>query len=388
MELNETPEEQHFREELRAWLARYVPEVQGQNEPGAISNSQGEYARRKRFDQLLYQHGWAGLTWPKEYGGRAGRLYEQLIFAEEAASAGAPEIFNRLAIGIVGPTLMRFGTPKQKARYLPKMLSSEEIWCQGFSEPNAGSDLAQLSTRATRSGNHFDVNGQKIWTTLGQYADYCFLLARTSLDKPRHRGITALMVNMKQDGVEVRPIPQINGSHEFNEVFFTDVLVPEDNVIGEVDGGWEVAMTALSFERSTNFITRQVRLTWELDQLLNYAREHRREMTAGLLEELLQITISVTSLRLAVLRHIAALEDGRIPGPENNASKIFWSETHQRLTSLALSILGEKAFVLGDGRVTPDWAYAYLSSRAESIYAGTNEILRNIIAERGLGLPR
>ena len=385
MEIYETLEEQAFRKEFRQWLVQYLPEVSADLHSLQDAKMDPESARRREFDRLLYRHGWAGLTWPREYGGRGGRLYQLLIFAEETARAQAPEVFNRLALGIVGPVLMRYGTEAQKSHYLPKMLSSEDIWCQGFSEPNAGSDLAALSTRAIRKGSEFVVNGQKIWTTLGQYADYCFLLARTSPDKPKHRGITAFIMNMRQDGITVRPIRQINGSQEFNEVFINDAVISADQVIGDVDGGWDVAMTALSFERSTNFINRQVRLTEDLTRLLSYARAHREHLAGDLTEQIVDIAISVHSLRLTVLRHIAELENGdRIPGPENNASKVFWSETHQQLASLALAMAGEQPH---DAEYS-QWAFSYLSSLGESIYAGTNEIQRNIIAERGLGLPR
>lgn len=388
MELNETPAEQGFRNEFRSWLGDHLPEVWGRAEHPTGLDAEEEYALRRRFDEALYRDGWAGLTWPKEYGGRGGRLYEQMIFAEECARAQAPEVFNRLGLGIVGPTLIQFGTADQKTQHLRSMLASERIWCQGFSEPGAGSDLAALSTRATLAGDKFIINGQKIWTTLGQYADYCFLLARTNPDQPRHKGITALILDMKQPGVSVRPIHQINGSSDFNEVFLNDVEVPVGNVIGEVDGGWAVAMAALSFERSTNFIARQVRLVAELDALMTYARDNKGRISARQLDDLLDVSIRVTALKLTVLRHIAALEAGASPGPENNSTKVFWSETHQRLASIALEMFGSSAFQAETRQHDIPWAFIYLSSRAESIYAGTSEIQRNIIAERGLGLPR
>jgi alkylation response protein AidB-like acyl-CoA dehydrogenase len=382
MEVVFTPEEQRFRAELRVWLQRVLPEVWEGDAPPERPTEDEEYAMRRRFDRALYRDGWAGLSWPKEYGGRGGTLTEQMIFAEETVAAGAPEhLFNRSAIGVVGPAIIDFGTEEQKQRYLPKILSCDEVWCQGFSEPNAGSDLVAIATRAVRADGGWRISGQKVWTTLGRFADFCFLLARTSDEERRHRGLSMLIVPMRQPGVTQRPIVQITGETDFSEVFFDDAFAPAENVIGEVGDGWNVAMTTLGHERSTHFMPRQVRLGREVTELVELVRANAAAVPPGLLDRVVDVVVRAEALRWTVWSHVARHEAGEEAGPPDSATKLYWSVLWQDVTQLALEV--EAALgVRGRARER------YLEARPATIYAGTSEIQKNIVAERGLGLPR
>ncbi|HVA05412.1 MAG TPA: acyl-CoA dehydrogenase family protein, partial [Acidimicrobiales bacterium] len=272
MDLRETKEELTFRRDFRQWLEETLPGVQSAQEPPLASSEEQIYAERRRFDRALHRGGWSGITWKREYGGRGGSLTEQMIFAEECARAAAPEVFNRGGLGVMGPTVADCGTEEQRRRFLPAILASDEIWCQGFSEPDAGSDLAGLKTWAEAVEGGWSVRGQKIWTTLGHYADFCMLLARTSREAKKHHGLTMFIVPMQQPGVVVRPIRQIAGDQEFCEVFFDGAFVPTENLIGQVGDGWSVAMVTLGHERSTHFIGRQVRLGQEVTALVELVR--------------------------------------------------------------------------------------------------------------------
>lgn len=378
-----------FREELRDWLRRELPAVWGSPTRPVRPDEAADMEMRRRFDRALYAAGWAGLSWPTAYGGQDAPIDYERILAEESTEAGAPERYNRVGLGIVAPALLSLGSSAQKDRYLRPILNADEIWCQGFSEPDAGSDLAGLSTRARLVDGSWQITGQKVWTTLSSVADFCLLLARTGGPASGHRGITALMVPMHQAGVTVRPIRQINDSTEFSEVFFDGAKAGSDAVIGVVDGGWHLAMSVLAYERSTNLLNRQVRLAMTLRALRHAARRYRDSVPEPLVDDLVDVWIRSTALQYTVRAHLAEIGRGESPGIGNNATKVYWSETYQALADLALEMRGvvqpEGNELLDD---EPDWYDFFLASRASSIYAGTDEIQRNIIAERGLGLPR
>lgn len=375
-----------LREEIRNWFTQRHDEIWDGQSPTA-SRSEAEDARiRHRFAQLLFRDGWAALTWAPEYGGRGWTLREQLVFAQESARAGAPDPLNRPAVEFLGKALAAHGTEEQKSRFLPPVLAGDQVWCQGFSEPEAGSDLASLRTRAVREGDTWRINGQKVWTTNAQYADLCFLLARTDVDAPQHRGISAFLVDMQAPGVIVRPIEQITGSHEFCELFLDNVVVGDEQMIGRPGEGWDIAMTALGFERSTNFIGRQIRLAQQVQDLLTQVRKSPVEIPGRLKDRLVDLYIRSGQLEAMVEVHIDRLDRGTPPGAENSATKVFWSESYQMLADLGSEV--ENLITAAQNQVSSRWGLEYLLARASTIYAGTGEIQRNIIAERGLGLPR
>jgi alkylation response protein AidB-like acyl-CoA dehydrogenase len=321
---------------------------------------------------------------------------QQAIFYEEIARARAPELPNVIGLDMAGPALITHGTDAQKHAHLPQILSAEQIFCQGFSEPDAGSDLAALQTRAVREGGHFVVSGQKVWTTYAQYAEWCILLVRTRPDAPRHRGLTFLLVDMRAPGVTVRPLRQISGEPEFNEMFFDGVRVPAENVVGRVDGGWEVAMTTLMFERGPRTISRQLHLRHAIDAALELARATPRGAAAAaadpvIRQRLAQLVIDGEALRFSNLRALTRMLRGEPPGAEGSAAKLFWSEAVQRVLELMLELEGPYAqLTQGGARAVEDgyWQQRFLRSRGDTIAAGTSEINRNILAERVLGLPK
>jgi alkylation response protein AidB-like acyl-CoA dehydrogenase len=327
----------------------------------------------------MYEAGFAGLTWPEEYGGRGEPYSYQAIALEEFARAGAPNHMNVIALGMAGPTIMVHGTEEQKRRYLAKMLSAEEIWCQGFSEPGAGSDLSAVRTRVEQGDDGFVVNGQKVWSSVAHLADFCILVGRSDPKSERHAGLTYVIVDMHALGVEVRPLRQITGEAEFNEIFFTDVQVPLENLLGEVGGGWQVAMTTLLHERGTLGFALTGVLDSQVQRLVSLAKERAADDPI-IRDRVAQEWIELQALKLTNYRSLTTLMQTGIPGPEGSGSKLHWSEQNQRLTKLAMEILGGE----DDGY----WGYQQLRSRGNTIEAGTSEILRNIIAERVLGLPR
>lgn len=390
MDLNLTPTERQFRDEFRAWLKDNVPtEWTG---GGSSSEDREDYIKYLRdWQRKLYECGWAGISWPKEYGGRGATLLEQSIFQAELARANAPQLIGTIGLSLVGPTIIALGTEQQKSRYLSKILSGEDIWCQGFSEPNAGSDLASLGTRAARDGEDFIVNGQKIWTSFAQMADWCLLLVRTDADAPKHKGITCLLADMRSQGVSVRPLRQMSGDSGFNEVFFSNVRVPASQVLGEVNRGWTTALTALMNERANLGTGIQVVFKRNLEALI--ARSHtverngvRASQDPIVRQKLAQAYLELEILRLNTDRALTSLSKTGIPGPEGSIQKLYWSEMNQRTQQTAQEILGSygqlKDFDNGM------WEYAYVRSRGNTIEAGTSEIQRNIIAERVLGLPK
>jgi alkylation response protein AidB-like acyl-CoA dehydrogenase len=377
MDLTFTEAETTFRDELRAWLA--------ENHPGAepTGDEAAAYGRRRDFQRRLADGGWAAVHWPVEYGGRGATLTQSAIFFEELARAGAPLPANVLGLLLAGPTIMSWGTPEQKDRLLAPIVTAEEIWCQGFSEPEAGSDLAALKTRAVKEDGGWLVTGQKVWTSGAQHSKWCMLVARTDTDAPKHKGLTYFLLDMEQDEIQVRPLRQITGEAEFNELFFEQARVSDENVLGGVGNGWKVALTTLMNERAGLAFFLQVRLRQLLDELLARADE------LGLLDDPLiadrlgEVHLKTEVLRLTAYRGLTAIERYGQPGPEGSLTKWMWSETNQQLTELAAEILGPEALTAG-GR----WSYELLRARGNTIEGGTTEILKNIVAERVLGLPK
>jgi alkylation response protein AidB-like acyl-CoA dehydrogenase len=360
--LRDAPDEAAFREGVRAWLADNLPA-----QPG------------KEWSRKMYDAGYAGLTWPEEYGGRSAPYSHQAIVLEEFAKAGAPQHMNVIALGMAGPTIMYHGTEEQKQRYLSPMLSADEIWCQGFSEPGAGSDLSSVRMRIEPRDDRFLVNGQKVWSSLAHFADFCILVGRSDPESQRHAGLTYVIVDMHSKGVEVRPLRQITGEAEFNEIFFTDVEVPQENLLGEIGGGWQVAMTTLLHERGTLGFALAGVLESQVNKLVALAKE-RAPDDPIIRDRVAQEWVELQALKLMNQRSLTTLMQTGIPGPEGSGSKLRWSEQNQRLTKLAMEINGGE----DDGY----WGYQQLRSRGNTIEAGTSEILRNIIAERVLALPR
>src|SRR5438270_1478935 len=376
MDLTFTEQQVAFRDELRDWLAA--------NAPGdAPSNEDEHYRWRQDWQARLNDGGWAGVHWPVEYGGRGASLMESAIFFEELGRARAPLPANALGLLMGGPTLMAWGTDEQKERYLVPILSAEEIWCQGFSEPDAGSDFAALKTRAVKDNGGWKVTGQKVWTSGAQYSKWCMLVARTDADVAKHKGLTYFLMDMEQDAVQVRPLRQITGEAEFNELFIEEARIPDANVVGGVGNGWTVALTTLMNERAGLGFALQIRLRQLLEDLIAKAGER------GLLEDplyadaLAELHVRCESLRLMAWKGLTDTERYGQPGPEGSLVKWLWSDTNQRLTELAVDIVGPEALTAGT-----DWSYEFLRARGNTIEGGTTEVLKNIVAERVLGLPR
>ena len=398
MQVGYSAEDETFRVTLRDWFETHFPRFKAQW-PGAIDAN--DLVWRRAWEDHVCQSGWSGLGWPTEHGGKAWPLTRQAIFHEEQARIGAPLGVNIIGHGILAPTLIHFANEAQKKRYLPGILSNREIWCQGYSEPGSGSDLASLKTRAVREGDRYLLNGHKIWTSFAHIADYCFVLARTEAHSVRHKGIRFLLVDMKSPGVRVEPIRQITGEADFNEVIFENVKVPVDALVGEENGGWRLAMAAASFERGTYFIPRQVRFAQELKALTQLAADTVQDTVKGSLpaldcphlrRDLARLAIDSHVLKLKSYRALTNAMRGGPPGPEGSSTKLHWSESHQKLLGLAVEVLGERALV-GPEPTSADpqasaWVRDYLWSRAETILAGTSEVQRNILAEQLLGLPK
>ncbi len=382
MDLRDTPDEAAFRSEIRAFIGQNVPESSKQRGGRRFEDSDREWSRR------LGEAGYAGLTWPKEYGGAGAPYSHQAIFLEELARAEAPSHLGVIGLGMAGPTIIAWGSDAQKERHLAKILSAEEIWCQGFSEPDAGSDLAAVRTRIEDRGDHFVVNGQKVWSSFAHIADFCILVGVGLPDEPRYRNLTYVIADMHAPGVEVRPLRQITGHSEFNEIFFTDVVVPKENLLGEIGGGWQVAMTTLLHERGTLGFALASTLDVAVRRLVALAKE-RDVRDPVLHDRIAREWIELQALRYTNYRSLTTLTKTGIPGPEGSASKLVWSEANQRLTKLALELLGSHAQLTNGGAYADGyWQYQQLRSRGNTIEAGTSEILRNIVAERVLGLPK
>ena len=391
MDLRDGPEEAAFRRTLRAWLEAKVPAglrgFRGWSGPAAL-------ALGRDWSKRLAEAGYAGLTWPKEYGG-AGRPWRyQALYLEELARAEAPQHLGVIGLGMAGPTIIAHGRPDQKARYLAKILSAEEIWCQGFSEPGSGSDLASVRTRVELVGDHFVVNGQKVWTSDAYHADMCILLVRTDPSAPKHQGISYILVDMHSPGVTVRPLVQITGESGFNEVFFEDVRVPKANLVGERNRGWQVAITTLMFERSGLGGGRD--LTGHVRELVNLAQSltldgHTAWEDSSVRQKIAQFACEAAALKYTRYRQITRRLQGLPPGPEGSVLKLAMSELSMKINTFAMEMLGpysQIAFKAPTAIAGGKWSYRALAARALTIAGGTSEIQRNIIGERVLGLPK
>jgi alkylation response protein AidB-like acyl-CoA dehydrogenase len=388
VDLTLSPSEEAFRDEVRSWLA--------ENHPGEIPEDDKEaFEFSRRWQRQLFEAGWAGVSWPKEYGGRGATLIEQAIFYEEMVRAKAPRVANVLGLVMGGPVVITHGTEEQKQRYLEPILSGDEIWCQGFSEPEAGSDLASLKSRAVKRNGGWVVSGQKVWTTLAHEAKWCMLVARTDTDAPKHQGLTYFLMDMEQDGIEVKPLVQITGEAEFNEIFMEDVYIPDENVVGGVGNGWSVAITTLMNERAGLAFAAQAALELSMARAIELANTTSRngELASEdpvVRDRLAQLFIESEIFRVTNLRGLTKIMKTGVPGPEGSLGKWHWAEINQHLMELTLDIEGPYA-QFADGSeysLGGDWQYQYLRTRANSIEGGTTDILRNIVAERVLGLPK
>ena len=376
VDLTLSPNEQVFRDELRDWLS--------ENHPGEEpAGDEAAFTFRIAWQKQLHAAGYAGLSWPEEYGGKGATLIEQAIYGEEMARAKAPSTANVLGLVMGGPVVIAHGTDEQKQRYLEPILSAEEIWCQGFSEPDSGSDLASLKTKAVKSGGEWLVTGQKVWTTFAHHAKWCMLVARTDQDAPKHKGLTYFLMDMEQDEVQTRPLRQITGEAEFNELFMEEARIPDENVIGGVGNGWGVAITTLMHERAGLGAASAAQVKIVLGQLLELARERGVDDDPIVRQKIAALLIEAEALRLNAWRGLTQIMKTGVPGPEGSLPKLQWSAVNQGITELAMEIRGEEAAVKES-----DWTYRILRARANSIEGGTTEILKNIIAERVLGLPK
>jgi len=376
LDLTLSPSEQEFRDELRGWL--------GENHPGEEPQGDNEaFEFRRQWQRKLHDQGYAGLSWPKEYGGRGATLIEQAIFGEEMARAKAPPAANVLGLVMGGPVVIAHGSEEQKQRYLEPILSAEEIWCQGFSEPDSGSDLASLKTRAVKSNGDWVVTGQKVWTTYAHEAKWCMLVARTDQDAAKHAGLTYFLMDMEQDAVQVRPLRQITGEAEFNELFIEEARIPEENVVGGVGNGWAVAITTLMHERAGIGAASAASVKIALGQLVELAKERGVADDPLIRQRIAQLEIEAEALRLNAWRGLTQIMKTGVPGPEGSLPKLQWAAVNQGLTELAMEIRGEEGLSKDS-----EWTYRFLRARANTIEGGTTEILKNIVAERVLGLPK
>jgi alkylation response protein AidB-like acyl-CoA dehydrogenase len=396
MDFSFTPAQEAFRQELQTWLAANVPATGHRLQHLQPQASADDLQFLKAWQRKVYEGGWTGIAWPKEYGGRGASLVERMIFDQEMAAHKAPGLLNVLGLEIVGPTMIVHGTDAQKSAHLRHILSGEEIWSQGYSEPNSGSDLASLRTRAIEHGDYFSVTGQKVWTSLAFYADWCLLLVRTNPDVPKHPGLSCLLVDMKSPGITIKPLRTMTGDSEFNEVFFEEVKVPKANLLGEKDQGWRVIVTSLMFERQGlgfYFTFAQKRHYEDLIATAHRTFRYGEPVVVDpqLRQRLAQTYIECELLKLNNYRALTRLLRGTPPGPEGSIPKLQWAETNQRLQELAVELQGAYGQLYQGEEKAPDsayWQYGFLRARANSIEGGTSEIQRNILAERVLGLPK
>jgi alkylation response protein AidB-like acyl-CoA dehydrogenase len=378
-----------LRREVRAWLeSNLTGEFAGARGLGGPGREHEGFELRRAWERRLGEAGWTCLGWPREHGGRGAALAEQVVFHEEYARANAPHRVGDIGEGLIGPTIIEFGDEEQRRRFLPPIRLGDELWCQGYSEPDAGSDLANVRTTAELRDGEWVISGQKIWTSLAHVADWCFVLCRTEPGSERHRGLSYLLVPMRQPGIEVRPIASMTGTSEFNEVFFDGARTPGGNILGAPGDGWRVALATLGYERGASTLGRQIGFRREYDEVVEAARRTGTAEDPLLRDRLVRSWIELEIMRLNALRTMASLDSGEA-GPEASVTKLYWSEWHRRLGELAMAALGPEALAV---EAEPYGLTAaqrlYLFSRADTIYAGSSEIQRNIIAERALGLPR
>jgi len=389
MDLNDSRDEARLRAEARSWLtAKLEGEFAGVRGRGGPGDEHACFEERRAWERLLGAAGWTCLSWPEEYGGRGATLDEQVIFYEEYARAGGPGRVGLVGEGLIGPTIVHYGDDDQRRRFLPPIVRGDELWCQGYSEPDAGSDLANVKTRAELDGDEWVITGQKVWTSLAEWADWCFVLCRTNRDAPKHRGISYLLVPMDQPGIEIRPIRQLTGDAEFYETFFDGARTPVTNVVGQVDDGWKVAMGTLAFERGALTLGQQLTFAGELDRIVEEART--RDVDRELRPRIIDLWARVRIMRYHALRCLPALERGSVTR-ETSISKLFWATLHRELGELAVDALGPTgvAAAAEPDRGTDDaLRRLFLFSRADTIYGGSNEIQRNVIGEQVLALPR
>ena len=387
MDLRENADDRSFRDEVRSFLEDSLAgEFAAVRDRGGPGDEHALFEERLAWERHLGAHGWTCVGWPKEHGGRGLSLWRQVVFLEEYARARGPGRVGHIGEGLLGPTVIAFGSPEQQRRFLPPILAGTELWCQGYSEPNAGSDLANIATSAALDGDDWVIRGQKVWTSLAHWADWCFVLARTSPAQDgtaRHAGISYLLVPMRQDGVEVRPIVQLTGDSEFNEVFFDGARTAAENVVGAVGDGWGVAMGTLSFERGASTLGQQLNFRNELDAIVAAARRTGTVDDPVVRERVARAHIGLEIMRLNALRTLAGSEPGALR-PEALIGKLYWATFHRGLGELAMDVLGADAMATENSALQR----LFLFSRADTIYAGSNQIQRNIIGERALGLPK
>ncbi len=386
MKLGFSKADEAFRSECAAWLQAQMagPFANIRGIPNLVSKIE----RRREWEQELAAHKWSCIGWPEQWGGRGATLAQQVIFAEEYARAGAPGRINHIGVELAGPTILAFGTEEQKARFLPGIAAGTAIWCQGYSEPNAGSDLANVRTKARLEGEEWVVNGQKVWTSLAHFSDWIFVIARSQEGSKGPKGLTFLMMEMNQPGIEVRPIRQMNGEAEFNETFLTDARCPADSLIGTPGDGWRVAMGLLAFERGVSTLAQQMGFRNELDGIIAAARANGKDRDPVIRQRVAEAEIGLRLMRYGALRMLSNADHSAIDGAALTY-KIQWATWRRNLGELAMDVLGQ------DGEIAPGTEYEwpmlpnlFLFSRSDTIYGGTNQIQRNLIAERGLGLPK
>ncbi len=385
MDLSYRPADQRFRAEVRAWLEEHLLAFEDIRGRGGLGDMDAFVEERKVWERVLGEGGLACVGWPEEHGGRGASLLQEVIWGEEYARARAPGRANHVGEHLLGPTVIHFGTDAQKQRFLPPIARGEEIWCQGYSEPGAGSDLAGLRTRAVRDDGGWRITGQKVWTSLAQWSDWCFVLARTDPDAPKHKGISCLLVPMHQPGITVRPIRQMTGSAEFAEVFFEDARAAADHVVGPVNGGWTVAMATLAFERGASTLGQQLAFQAEFERIIEVAKETGASRDPLIRDRAAELWMRLEVMRLNALRTLSGHDGGELPRSAM-VTKLYWATWHRDLGEFAMDVLGSAC-------AEADPAYAdlhrlFLWSRSDTIYAGTNQIQRNIIARRALGLPK
>jgi alkylation response protein AidB-like acyl-CoA dehydrogenase len=377
VDLSLTESEAAFRDEVRTWLQENHPG------PSPEGDDQAEFEFRRAWQKTMHGAGWAGISWPEEYGGKGATLIEQAIFNEELGRQRVPLPANVLGLVMGGPVVIAHGNQDQKERYLDPILSGEEIWCQGFSEPESGSDLASLKTRAVKSNGGWKVTGQKVWTTYAHEAKWCMLLARTDQDAPKHKGITYFLLDVEQANVDVRPLRQITGEAEFNEIFMEEAEIPDENIVGEVGGGWQVAITTLMFERAGLGAVAVIGLQRGLEDLVALVKDKGLEDDPIVRQKVAGFQTGIEAMRLGALRSLTMTMKTGIPGPEGSLGKLQWAKYAQEMTEMASDIAGPEGVTAGT-----DMSYRLLRSRANSIEGGTTEVLQNIVAERVLGLPK